>query len=94
MNLDSASMLAGALVAGLLLLGGCGATGGLPDNKQFGSILNNDATNIMYAGTGENMTVEEYRKGVDHLLDAKPGVLAQSIGQPDPVFYQSKVATP
>ena len=75
-------------------MGGCGVTGGLPDNKHFGSILNNDATNIMYAGTGKNMTADEYRKGVGHLLDAKPGVLAQSIGQPDPVFYRSKVATP
>jgi len=93
MNLDFVSILAGVLVTGLLLLGGCGATGGLPDNKQLGSILNNDATNIMYSGTGKNMTADEYRKGVGHLLDAKPGVLAQSIGQPDPVFYRSKVAT-
>ena len=82
------------LVVALPHLGGCGTPDTLPGNRHFGSILNNDASNIMYAGSGEDMTPEEYRKGVGHLLDAKPGLLAQSIGQPDPVFYQSEVATP
>ena len=80
-------------VAMILNVGGCRASSDLPGNRHFGTILNNDATNIMYAGTGEDMTPDEYRNGVHRLLDAKPGVLAQSIGQPDPVFYRSKVAT-
>ncbi len=81
-------------VTTMLHVGGCRASGKLPGNREFGSILNNDASNIMYAGTGADTTPDEFRKGVGHLLDAKPGLLAQSIGQPDPVFYQSKVATP
>ena len=82
-----------AVFATLLHGGVSSASAELPGNRQFGTILNNDATNIMYAGTGEDMTPDEYRNGVHHLLDAKPGILAQSIGQPDPVFYRSKVAT-
>jgi len=82
-----------AVFAALLHGGVSSASAELPGNRQFGTILNNDATNIMYAGTGEDMTPDEYRNGVHRLLDAKPGVLAQSIGQPDPVFYRSKVAT-
>ena len=87
------SIIFAVVITAMLHVGTRGASAELPGNRHFGSILNNDATNIMYAGTGENMTPDEYRKGVGHLLDAKPGVLAQSIGQPDPVFYRSKVAT-
>ena len=70
------------------------AFGQLPGNREFGSILNNDASNIMYAGTGADTTPDEFRKGVGHLLDARPGLLAQSSGQSDLVFYRSNVATP
>ena len=72
---------------------GCAAPK-FPDNRGFGSILNNDATNIMYASTGADTTPEEFRRGIGFLLDARPGLLAQSTGQPDPVFYRSQVATP
>ncbi len=72
---------------------GCGSDE-RADNRKFGSILNNDGNNILFGITPEAATPEAYRKGVEHLLDAKPGILAQSIGQPDPVFYLSQVASP
>ena len=54
-------------VAMILNVGGCRASSDLPGNRHFGTILNNDATNIMYAGTGEDMTPDEYRNGVHRL---------------------------
>jgi len=69
------------------------ASEGRPDNRAFGSILNNDVNNILYAVSGAQTTPAEYKKAVMHLLDAKPGVLAQNVGMPDPVIYRSNVAT-
>lgn len=51
------------LIAALPHLAGCGLPDELPNNRRFGSILNNDTSNIMYAGTGENMMPKECRKG-------------------------------
>ena len=82
-----------ALAAVPLMQVGC-TSGGRADNRKFGSILNNDGNNILWHISGEDATPDEYRKALEHLLDAKPGILAQSIGQPDPVFYLSEVATP
>ena len=65
----------------------------LPGNRRLGSILNNDTNNILNASSGEKITAGEYKKAVLHLLDARPGVLAQNVGMPDPVIYRSKVAT-
>ena len=69
------------------------AAGELPDNRKLGSILNNDINNILYVLSGDKTTPAEYKKAVMHLLDAKPGVLAQNVGVPDPVIYRTKVAT-
>jgi len=65
----------------------------LPANKQIGSIFNSDIDNIFQALSGEKTTPAEYKKAVGHLLDTKPGVLAQNVGMPDPVIYRTKVAT-
>jgi hypothetical protein len=70
---SSGCLFALTLIAAVLHAGVRGVCAELPGNRQFGSILNNDATNIMYAGTAADMTPNEYRKGVDHLLDAQPG---------------------
>ena len=57
------------------------------------TILNNDIDNILGNSSGSDITAEEYREAVHHLLDAGPGVLAQNVGMPDPVIYRSDVAT-
>ena len=64
------------------------------DTKLLGTILNNDIDNILTAGSGPKTTPDEYQKSVMHLLDTKPGVLAQNVGMPDPVAYRTQVATP
>ena len=69
------------------------ASRSVPCNKCLKVILNNDSNNILYATSGKDVTVQEYRRAVDALLDAKPRVLAQDVGNPDPVIYRSKVAT-
>lgn len=65
----------------------------VPLGKRLGSVLNNDIDNLLAASSGEGITVAEYRRGVDALLDGRPGVLAQNVGFPDPVIYRSSVAT-
>ena len=64
----------------------------LPNNKELGTIFNNDINNILCAGSPD-WTAEEYKRCVRYILEAKPGVLAQNVGMPDPVIYQSRVAT-
>jgi len=91
---DFECLLLMATTVAVLAMGLAMAGTDMADNRSFGSILNNDGNNILFGLSRDKATVEEYRKGVSHLLEAKPGVLAQSIGQPDPVFYRSKVATP
>ena len=64
--------------------------------KGLGTIFNNDIDNIlcaMDAGKGAEGIAEEYRALLGNILAAKPGVLAQDVGQPDPVIYRSDVAT-
>ncbi len=84
----------GAAMLAMMLVVVFSAAAELPGNRRLGSILNNDGNNILFASSGPEATPDEYREGVGHMLDAKPGVLAQSIGQPDPVFHRSNVATP
>ena len=48
-------------------------------NKSLGSIFNNDIDNILSVLSGAKTTPAEYKKAVLHLLDAKPGVLAQNV---------------
>ena len=62
--------------------------------KRLGSIQNNDINNILcQAETPADMTPQAYRDAVAHLLEGKPCVLAQTVGQPDPVIYRTRVAT-
>ena len=97
MSYHANTLLAGAVAVCLLAVtfwaGRSLAASEIPDNKKFGSILNNDINNILYAVSGPQTTPAEYKKAVMHLLDAKPGVLAQNVGVPDPVIYRSEVAT-
>jgi inosose dehydratase len=65
----------------------------LPGNKKLGTIQNNDINNILCNSSGKDMTPDEYRTAVCHLLEGKPTVLAQNVGLPDPVIYRSTVAT-
>ncbi|MBM3804282.1 MAG: hypothetical protein FJW26_18445 [Acidimicrobiia bacterium] len=67
------------------------------DNRRFGTVFNNDINNLLYAvdsklSAGE--IIADYRRGLGEILAAKPGILAQNVGMPDPVIYRSKVATP
>ncbi|MFH1008463.1 MAG: hypothetical protein V1800_13335 [Candidatus Latescibacterota bacterium] len=63
------------------------------NTRKLGSIMNNDSTNILMSSVGAEITPAEYKKAVGHLLDARPGVLAQAVGMPDPVIYRTQVAT-
>lgn len=63
------------------------------NGKRLGTVFNNDINNILYAMDGATATPEQYRKVVETILDAKPGVLAQNVGLPDPVIYRTQVAT-
>ena len=69
------------------------ALGGLPNNKHLRIILNNDLNNLLWASSGGRITLQEYTRGVEALLQGKPVVLAQNVGLPDPVIYRSKEAT-
>ena len=64
------------------------------DHRKLGTIQNNDVNNILHNGSGKDMTAEEYRTAVGHVLDGGPDVLAQNVGMPDPVIYRTDVATP
>lgn len=68
-----------------------------PDNRQLRSIFNNDADNILYAMDSAKTAAEivaDYRAALEPILEARPGVFAQNVGNPDPVIYRSRVATP
>jgi len=55
--------------------------------------MNCDHTILLVSSSGEGITPAEYRKAVGHMLDARPGVFALRVGNPDSVFYASDVAT-
>jgi len=63
-------------------------------SKDLGTIFNNDCNNILAALDGERSSPGDYRRVVDALLEHRPGLLAQDVGQPDPVVFRSRVATP
>ena len=65
----------------------------MAQNKCLATVQNNDINNILCDSSGKDVTPEEYREAVGHLLDGKPSVLAQNVGMPDPVIYRSQVAT-
>lgn len=65
----------------------------LPSNRDLGSIFNDDEASLLERLWDDEMTPEQYRKAIDRLLDAKPGVLAMCVGLPDPVWYTSQVAS-
>lgn len=64
----------------------------VPSGKKLRTILNTDR-NITRRTSCATVTPDEFRRGVGFLLDAKPGVLALDVGNPDPVIYRSSVAT-
>jgi hypothetical protein len=75
---------------------GAAHRGELPANRKLGTIFNNDTDNIIYAMDPQKPVeaiIEDYRRALNEILDAKPGVLAQEVGAPDPVTYRSGVAT-
>ncbi len=90
-------VFAGILV--FLIAGKCTAssTGNKPytfkDGKLFGTIFNNDCNNIIASMDSNTVTTEDYKRLVYAIIDMKPGVLAQNVGLPDPVYYPSDVAT-
>lgn len=61
--------------------------------RGLGSIFNSDINNLLHASSGDDITAEEYSRGVHAILDLRPGLLAQNVGMPDPVIYPSAVAT-
>ena len=65
----------------------------LPNNKSLKSILNNDINNLLISSSGASISSQEYKRSVRGLLAARPLVLAQNVGMPDPVIYRSKVGT-
>ncbi len=60
--------------------------------KHLGTIFNNDV-GITFVLDEKTFTPADYLNVVDALLNLQPGVLAQSVGFPDPVTYPSRVAT-
>ncbi len=89
------------LVIMLFMIGSCAsmnigaapAEDELPSNKKLGSIFNDDGAGILEAVSGGDVTPDEYRKVIHGLLDSQMGVLAMCMGLPDPVWYESSVAT-
>ncbi len=66
------------------------------DNRVFGTIFNNDTNNILYAlddGDSAKKIIQNYRDAVQQIVEARPGIVAQNVGNPDPVIYRSKEAT-
>src|SRR5712692_7649462 len=83
-----------AMVAVRFMLGSASsASSRIPLNKKLGSIFNRDINGLLYSSSGAATSPEEYKLMVLALLDARPRVLAQNVGLPDPVIYRSKVAT-
>lgn len=64
-----------------------------PDNRGYGTIFNNDSNNILHASSGPGTSIEEYKRALNQILDAKPGIFAQDVGDPDAVSYRTEVAT-
>ena len=63
----------------------------LPHNRALGTVFNNDSNNILHAMDADNPTVDDYRRALNAILDARPGVLAQCVGLPEAVAYPTDV---
>jgi len=70
-----------------------GAAGARSANRAYGTIFNNDSNNILHASSGPGTSVEEYKRALNQILDARPGIFAQDVGDPDTVYYRTQVAT-
>ena len=72
-------------------------TNSLPDdNRSFGTIFNNDTNNVLYAldaGKSPKSIISDYRHVMAQIAEAHPGIMAQNVGNPDPVIYRSNEAT-
>lgn len=69
----------------------------LPEsNRAFRTIFNNDTDNILYAldsGRSPQNIVADYRRAIAQIAESRPGIMAQNVGNPDPVIYRSREAT-
>lgn len=66
------------------------------DNRAFGTIFNNDTNNVLYAldeGEPAETIIATYRSAIRQIAEARPGIMAQNVGNPDPVIYRSQEAT-
>lgn len=63
------------------------------DNRAYGTIFNNDSNNSLHASSGPDTSIEEYKRALNQILDARPGIFAQDVGDPDAVSYRTEVAT-
>ena len=63
------------------------------DGKELGTVYNACPSTVFDVSSGPDLTAQEYRDIMGWILTARPGVLAQNVGMPDPVLYRSAVAT-
>ena len=64
------------------------------DPRKLGTIFNDDTINMCFGNAEGGCTQEHYKKVVGTLLrSGRPGVFAFDVGQTDPVWYRSEVAT-
>ena len=55
----------------------------LPRTRELGTIFNNDINNILCAMDADHPALEDYRRALEAILDARPGVFAQNVGMPE-----------
>jgi len=66
------------------------------NNRAFRTIFNNDTDNVLYAtdsGKSPQHVIADYRRAITQIAEARPGIMAQNVGNPDPVIYRSAEAT-
>ncbi|MDA1177555.1 MAG: exo-alpha-sialidase [Planctomycetota bacterium] len=77
--------------------GAVSAMADLPEsNRAFRTIFNNDTDNVLYAvdsGQSPQNIVADYRRAIAQIAESRPGIMAQNVGNPDPVIYRSREAT-
>ena len=77
--------------------GAVSAVADLPEsNRAFRTIFNNDTDNILYpvdSGQSPQNIAADYRRAIAQIAESRPGIMAQNVGNPDPVIYRSREAT-
>ena len=87
MNADRRGFLKAGLVftvVGPELSKGLVAGKGMKDNRKLRLVYNNDLDNILYASSGKDITPEEYRRAVGHLLRGPAEHSGAECGSPRP----------